>query len=460
MINSKFRYLKSATTVTPTLCVILKKPNEIEKMKIYLQLILLSILFLAFGCKEKITEQNTNRTEKQVEQKKSIEPPKDSVAKKKKKELPKHYEHKYVISRSGLNYRDLPNGNILGKFPLNLQLKIIEYTKIADQIKDGEKTIKGEWVGVEKNSDTVYVFNGFLSYSYVQSDIKLYYASSSYKENDGKTRTAFLNLSETYFYNKNGNRNKTSILTESDLTKDTIRLNQNQKKKLITELKISESDKVFIYLMKNDSILSFNIKDLPAIACLNIYDSGNYGNLEDAYEFGFDLGEKIKDSDNFVYIGKANPFQTGKLESIAWKKIKNQEFPKKFSSNIIDDRRRWWFNGIETGQSYKFSTNNLDYYIQNLNKDEKLEHRYMIVIDSKTKKIIYENVQIDSESTYLIPLKTENSKELYYSQWTGELFKNKPVVMFGFLGFNFGCPSITVLDETEPTIPILCDNRH
>ena len=432
-------------------------------MKNHLQLILLSILLLAFSCKEK-----TNETEKQVEQKKSIELPKDSIVKKKKKELPKHYDYKYVIARSGLNYKDLPNGNVLGKFPLNTHLKIIEYTNISDKVKDGENIIEGEWVGVEKfidnvTIDTVYVFNGFLSYSYVQSDIKLFYVSPFYKEDDGKIRTAFLNLSETYFedaYDENGDRNKSSILTESDLTKDTIRLNQNQRKKLLNRLKISESDKVFIYLLKNDSVLNFNIKDLPAIACVNIYGSDDYDNLEDAYEFGFDLDKKIMDSDNFVYIGKENPFQTGKLESIVWKKIDNQDFPKKFNNNIIDDSRRLWFNDMEAGQSYKFSTNNLDYYIQNLNKNEKLEHRYMIVVDSETKNIIYETVLIDSENTYLIPLKTEDTKEQYHNQWTGKLFKNKPVVMFGFLGYNFGCPSITVLDETEPTIPILCDNRH
>jgi len=427
-------------------------------MKNILHLIFISLLLLTFSCKKKKNEPKTSGAEKQVEQKISVEQPKDSVVK--KKEIPKHYEHKYVIARSGLNYRDLPNGNILGKFPLNTHLKILEYTNISEKIKDEENIIKGEWVGVEKNSDTVYVFNGFLSHNYVQSDIRLYYTSSFYREKDGRTRTAFLNLSETYFYDKNGEQNKKPILTENDLKKDTIRLNPNQRKKLINGLKISESDKIFIYLIKNDSILSYNVKDLPVIACMNIYGSTNYSNLEDAYEFGFDLDKKIKDSDNFSYIGKNNPFQLGKLEPIVWNKIDNQDFPKEFNNNIIDESRKSWFNGMESGQSYKFSANNLDYFVQNLNNDKKLRHRYTVIVDSKTKSVIYENVQIDSESTYLIPLKTEGSEEQYYGQWTGKLFKNKAVVIFGFLGHSFGCPSISILDETEPTIPILCDNRH
>lgn len=429
-------------------------------MKNHLQLFLLSILLMTLSCKEKTSGQEKSGTEKGVEQKVLIEEPKDSIQKKKEKNIPKHYEKKYVVARSGLNFRDLPNGNVLGKFPLNTHLKIIEYTNITDQIKDGERIIKGEWVGVEKDLDTVYVFNGFLSYSSVKSDLKLYSSSPFYKEKDGKTRIAFLNLSETYFYDENGKRNQESILTDNDLENDTIKLNPNQRKKLINGLKISESDKVFVYLIRYDTILSFNIKDLPAIACVNIYGSDNYSNLEDAYEFGFDLDEKIRDSDNFVYIGQKNPFQTGMLESIVWKRIDGRDFPKKFSTDIIDDSRRRWFNGIETGQSYIFSANNLDYFIQYLIKDGKLKHRYVVVVDSKTKNIIYENVQIDSEGTYLIPLITEDSKEQYYSQWTGKLFINKPVIMFGFLGHNFGCPSIAVLDETEPPIPILCDNRH
>src|SRR5699024_10119173 len=117
--------------------------------------------------------------------------------------------------------------------------------------KDRKKTIKGEWVGVEKyiddaTVDTVYVFNGFLSYLPIQSDIKLYFASAFskdvYKGKVESTRTAFLNLSETSHYaesyDENRDRNKNFILTENDLKKDTIRLTQNQRKKLINNLKI------------------------------------------------------------------------------------------------------------------------------------------------------------------------------------------------------------------------------
>lgn len=269
-------------------------------MKTNLQLILLSILLLTFGCKEKTSGQQTTGTKKQVERKKSFEQQKDSTAEKKKKAKPTHYERKYVIARSGLNYRDSPDGKVLGKFPLNTSLKLVEYTKNIDTINDAGKLIIDKWVGVQnwirsdKKMDTVYVFNGFLSNSFVQSDIELYNASSFYKEKDGRTKTAFLNLSETYFedaHNESGNRKRNSIFTKSNLEKDTIRLNKNQRNKFLEYTKILESDKVFVYLISSDKIQTYRVRDLPVIACINPYGpSSDYKNDEFVNMFGFDLG--------------------------------------------------------------------------------------------------------------------------------------------------------------------------
>tara|TARA_R110002012_G_scaffold300941_1_gene500980 strand:- start:3362 stop:4672 length:1311 start_codon:yes stop_codon:yes gene_type:complete len=432
-----------------------EKPNEL-KMKLYLPLILLSITLLILSCKERATSQKTDVTEKQLEVKSSLDPPIDSVSNKKKAEIPQRRDYKNVIARSGLNYRDSPQGKILGKFPLNTRLTIIEYSKITDQIKDGEKIIKGEWVGVQKDKDTVYVFDGFLSYYHVQSDIKLYtisaFSEDTYEGKVERTSTAFLNLSETYnenTYNENGDKTKTSILSQTDLTKDTIRLNQNQRKKLIHQLKISEFDKVFVYLMEKDSVLSLNIKDLPAIACLNIYGSDNYSNLEDAYEFGFDFGKKITDSDNLVYIGKEDPFQLGELRPIVWKQIDDSKFPVK--KNLEESHFDM--------STFKFSAKKYNYYLQK--PLERAASYHLVIVDKDSNSIIFNEYYYDSEGTYLKKLKIEgDDSETQQSQWTGDLIKNKATVVFGFLGYSFGCPSITVLDKTEPAIRILCDNRH
>ena len=208
-------------------------------------------------------------------------------------------------------------------------------------------------------------------------------------------------------------------------------------------------------------IKTFKAKDLPVLARLNVYTYHyNQPYHEYNYEFGFDLGKKHTGGANFTFVGKENPFQTGQLKPMLWEQISNTDFPKKFSPDIILDRRKEWLEGYQAATSFKYSYDHLDYYIQDLQNGEQQAHRYMIVINSKTKEIIYEQVHIDSESTHLNPLNTTTNQEQYQSQWTGQLFKNKPMVMFGFIGFGFGCPSITVLDSTESVISILCDNRH
>ena len=430
-------------------------------MKSTLQLIPILLLLLTFSCKEKKNESQTTGTEKQTEQKISVVQTKDSVVE--KKEVPKHYEHKYVIAKSGLNYRDKPNGKILGKFPLNTSLRLVEHTKISDTINDGGKLIVGKWVGVQNwvlednETDTVYVFNGFLSNNYIESDIKLYYTSSFYREQNGNVRTAFLNVSETYFenaYNESEDRNGNSILKDKDLKKDTIRLNKNQRNKLLKFLNISESDKVFIYSITQDKIKAFHIKDLPAIACYNIYGSfEDYGNIETDYEFGFDLGKKINESDwsdNLTFIGKENPFEIGKLQPIIWKKTENNQFPVINEQNENDDYR----------VSYKFETKEYNYFLQKASKSNLCNH--LVIIDKESNSEVFNKLYCYSEGTSPTEIITDSDKneKNHQSQWTGKLFKDKPSIVFGFQYFSFGCESINFITETEPSIEILCDNRH
>ncbi len=410
------------------------------------------LLVIAISCEDKAEKKS--EIQKQVEVKKISTKLKHSTPKKKLlKKLPKkkiYYETKFVSARSGLQYRARPKGNVLGKFPLNTSLEIIDYPKTKDQIKDGNKILKGEWVGVKKDLDTVYVFNGFLSYEYTYSDIILYEVSPYSKEQDGTTRTAFLNLSETYFinsYDTKKDKLEELLVTEDDFDKDTIRFNKTQRKKLLKKLKLTENDKVFVYQIKNDRVLTFNIKDLPAIACVNIYASGNYQDNPESYEYGFDLGKKINTYGNLVYVGKSNPFQTGKLKPIIWTKIENKEFP---------DNKKLKDHSKTT--SYIFATTNYNYYLQSFSSSS--EH--IVIVSNKTKTEVFNKYFYDSEGAYLqsLTIAGNKNKEQYQEQWAGKLFKNKATVVFGFMGYSFGCPSITVLDKTEPLIEIRCDNRH
>ena len=365
---------------------------------------------------------------------------------------PIHYEYLFVTARSGLNYRDAPKGKLLGKFNLNHQLKIIHYTKIKDQVKAGGQLLDGEWVGVEKEADTVYVFNAFLSDQYVTSDVELYPVSPFYKRGESSA-TAFVNLSETYWGTDGAKVNNLELgLSQEDWEKDTFRLNPVQKRRFLINMGLPASARLFIYQLDTDSVITYPIKDLPVMICPNPFDR---------HEIGFDLGKYRSNSDDFAYLGTQNPFQTGKLKPVIWKEIDTALFPKKFDPEIIHKSRRVWFKGYTGGTSYLFKYNSLNYYVQYLINEDKSKHYYLIVLNEQTKKIIFERVYVDSESTHLRPLRTTAFDiKKQYGQWTGELFKNKATVLFGFLGNSFGCPGIKVLDDSEPVIPILCDNRH
>lgn len=180
------------------------------------------------------------------------------------------------------------------------------------------------------------------------------------------------------------------------------------------------------------------------------YGPSRYRNDEFDYMLGFDLGKNISNWDeNLVYVGKENPFQTGKVKPIIWTKIDNNQFP------IAKD-----LNSKIDLSTYVFTTEKYDYYLQKPTKN--ISSYHLVIIDKFSKSEILNKNYFDGESTYLTGLKIAESQneEDVQSQWTGEIIKNKATVVFGFEGHSFGCPSITVLDKTEPEIQILCDNRH
>lgn len=72
-------------------------------------------------------------------------------------------ELKYITAKSGLIYRDKPKGKRLGKFEFNQPIVITKHTENFQEIKKGNETIKGEWLGTKIDNKEVYVFSGYLS---------------------------------------------------------------------------------------------------------------------------------------------------------------------------------------------------------------------------------------------------------------------------------------------------------
>lgn len=426
-------------------------------MKALLQLILIIILLNLLSCKKVAEESKITKTETPTKVIKQDSIIKVSAAKTKKRAPYKHYDYFFVNARSGLNFRDTPKGTILGKFHLNQILKIIDDPKITDQIKDNGKILKGKWLGVEKEKDTVYVFNAFLSNEPVRSDIVLFYASPYYKNRDDEW-FSFVNLSDWYPFNYNDDETST-IIPQEKLEKgtDNIIFNKKERRTVLKNLRISNSDTLYIFNLNKDSIYKFEIASLTTKANVNAYSRAGERLQESDYEIGLDLEKKYSaEGQNFAYIGKSNPFQTGKVKPIVWTEINNTDFPIKTVS-VEEDVI------VET---FEYSFLNYKYYAQSqrtIKRDfNRVKSHHIIISDTVSNSIVSEYTYHNTESIDISQLQTKDKKHQFntYYSFTGAIFKNKPPIIYGFYSNSFGCTSVDFIDKSEPSISILCDNRH
>ncbi|MGE8711862.1 hypothetical protein [Leptospira interrogans] len=256
--------------------------------------------------------------------------------------------------------------------------------------------------------------------------------------------------------------------------------------RLLSNTKISETDRVFIYNYSKDHLVSFLVKNLKAVACLDSYyiDINNYKKKgpidQNSYQIGFAIDKNLlkgfgsKDfSGTLVFIGKKNPFNKGKVKPIRWKKMDLKEFPNiKMKPEYVS-----MFKGYTFGQTYQFESEGLKYYLQDIFKNEnqpfeftpkphssdnqpfqftlKPHFRRLLVIKSKTKDLVFETFYSIGEGSFLIDLDSIGWRR----QWTGRMFKDRPSVIFGFLYESYKCEDIDFLKLPYSKITISCDNR-
>ncbi|WP_417941512.1 oxidoreductase [Flavobacterium sp. RS13.1] len=238
---------------------------------------------------------------------------------------------------------------------------------------------------------------------------------------------------------------------------------KNYRKRFLSKTHISETDSVFIFDYAKNKMASFAVKNLKTAAMLDLYSSEEdwpYRHFD--FMIGFEISKKHLNGfsdyfrDALVYIGKENPFSKEGLKPIVWKKIPGNEYPSKPMKN--EDRAL--LKNTLTGNTYFFKTENYHYFLQEyLENHKEIYGRRLLVTDSKTKEIIIEKIYCQSEGTSPAPLNYEDGYHTI-NQWTGRLFKNKPIVVFGFEYISFGCATISVIDKSNEEIFLQCDNRH
>jgi hypothetical protein len=276
------------------------------------------------------------------------------------------------------------------------------------------------------------------------------YPLHSYDKIDNQS-TGFVPLTDSFSFSEH----KDSIVISAEyLGKNEFEqfhtLNEKYRTRFLKLMKIKETDNVFIYNYRLDSIYTFQVKELPLLAHISLYGTDDSVMPYD-YLIGFDLQNFLPINDlgiyydAFVYAGRENPFNTGKIKPILWKKMAANQLPKEIKSKAI--------SSTKINKLYKFQMNSFDYFL--------LNDTHLVIVESATKKIILEEIFVEGESESPAPLSFEGiENENLPQQWTGNLFKNKPAVFFGFQYHSFGCEGINFIENPGNSIYIYCDNRH
>lgn len=225
------------------------------------------------------------------------------------------------------------------------------------------------------------------------------------------------------------------------------------REKFLKGTKLSENDTLYLYNYKENHLNKFPIKSLKAVANLNFYSSEGEEIYDDDYMIGFQLYEKVdrersmdKTEYSLAYFGKENPFAEQKLEPVKWKKTNQKDFPVKIASKL------------KLGKTYQYKVGNLDCYLQDLTSENEIIERKLVAV--KGGKVILDKTITKGEGAEFYPLNVVEDDATNANQWTGNLFKGKPPVVFGFLSQSFGCSAITFLDNSYPELYKDCDNRH
>lgn len=276
------------------------------------------------------------------------------------------------------------------------------------------------------------------------------YPLSSYDKSENQP-TGFIPLTDVYPWS---DKKDSSAISETYLGNNKMKnfhvLDKKYRANFLKVMKIKESDTVFIYNYRFDSLRTFLVRTLPLLAHITVYGADPPIRQED-YVIGFDLENLITVTQEMGYysavsnIAAANPFQRGKMKPIIWEKIVPAAIPSWIKGKIYADPK--------IDSAFIFKMENLDYFLLNSN--------HLVIVNSSAKKVLSERLYNEGESMSPAILSFAESKyENYLEQWTGTLFKNKAPVFLGFLNMSFGCETIDFIEKPESRIYIRCDNRH
>lgn len=291
-----------------------------------------------------------------------------------------------------------------------------------------------------------------------RSDLDIYTVYSIFGEKD---TIAQISLSDNY--QLSDHKDSLAIPNIKNLEEKDAKylvLNSTYRNRMLSKMKISEKDSVYVYDYSTNIVNTFSVKSLKVVAVVSPYGA-DWPYSQHDYMIGFELDPKLlKGFDSYymntlVCIGSKNPFAMKQLKAIKWKETAIAKVP----AATVNPEYNDLIKTASKKTAYSYKSNGFEYFLQDYIKEETVLLRRLIVKEEKTNKIVCEKYYYESESGSLAQL-NNNIENQESGQWTGKLFKNKPEVIFGFVYVSFGCPGISFLDKNVPDVFINCDNRH
>ena len=243
----------------------------------------------------------------------------------------------------------------------------------------------------------------------------------------------FVSLSDKYLIYEYGDPNE--VLPDEPIYNYQIPLNGIYRTRLFAGTNIQETDTMFLFNYKTNTLVKVPVSKLKSFARLNEYADEDFLKCHpesDLYMFGFEINEQdvksIGLSDGvFIYFGNFNPFKTEKLNPFVWKKIKAKDFP--FSKM---DTTQKFYSALKELCFHYYKSDYYQYYVVN-----DLYSEYVLIFDFQGNKIN----EISFHFTESCPLAVV-SENVLSQQYVGSIFKDKPELIMGFEDCSFECSHI------------------
>jgi hypothetical protein len=250
------------------------------------------------------------------------------------------------------------------------------------------------------------------------------------------------------------------IGNEMDTVYEYIVLDSNFRAVFLQRSHLSESSFLYLYNYQTNKLIKKSVKDLKLIAVLSIYGTAYDNSVgEWDYHVGFEIDELPEDSRKYdyslAYFGSENPFSLQPSQAMSW-----QEADAESDSLLLDFLLQDSLQGIVFNSYFTFENKYWKYYLLEYAKHPR-HARKIIAFNKDEKNWVLNHNFLEGESATQAPLNgigLNNYAEIF--QWTGQIFKNLPVLVFGFQFHSFGCPAFFTVETATRRIPLLCDNRH